>query len=98
MCLVLEPLEAIIDDAPVEILKYLLKQIAKVLTKAKSSTKEEEKGALKAFVMNKGLKKIQSLESNPTIKLLIDEIIGLYPQDIVQFYSPNYQEALISKV
>lgn len=53
---------------------------------------------MKAFVMNKGLKKIQSLEANPNIKLLIDEIIGLYPQDIVQFYSPNYQEALISKV
>lgn len=41
--------------------------------------------------MNKGLKKIQTLKGDPAIKLLIDEIIGLYPQDIAQFYSPDYQ-------
>lgn len=50
--------------------------------------------------MNDGLRKIQQIKADPGSKLkqYIDEIISIYPNDIAQYYSASYQEALINKV
>jgi hypothetical protein len=54
----------------------------------------------RAFVQNEGLKKIQDIKAHPGSKLkqYIDEINTLYPQDIIQYYSPDYAATLMKKL
>ena len=50
--------------------------------------------------MSEGLKKIQDIKAQPGTKLrqYIDEINSHYPQEIVQFYSPDYASTLLKKL
>ena len=54
----------------------------------------------KNFVLSGGLKTIQQKAntSNPKLRLCIEEINGNFPQEIVQYYSPDYAETLIKKL
>jgi hypothetical protein len=85
----IHPLQKILADSPPEIQKTLVRQLAKNLGKSKEAQKN--------FVMEEGLRKIQAIKAEPGSKLreAIDEIIGMFPTDIIQFYSPNYEQTLV---
>ena len=52
----------------------------------------------RAFVLSEGLKKIQEIKGDSKIKVLVDEINALYPQEVVQYYSPDYAATLLRKL
>ncbi len=81
-----------IADCPGEILHYVLHQFAKTLP--------NDPAAKKSFIQSGGLKKIQEIKSEPGQKLkqYVDEINALYPLEIVQYYSPGYEQTLLNKL
>lgn len=70
----------------------MIKQIAKIVAK--------DKEAKKNFAGNEGLRKIQQIKPEEGSKLqeAVDELIALYPADIAQFYSAEYEQVLMNKV
>ena len=50
--------------------------------------------------MSGGLRTIQQKAgtTNPKLRLCIEEINSNYPQEIVQYYSPDYAETLIKRL
>jgi hypothetical protein len=54
----------------------------------------------KRFVELRGLAKLHLIKAQPgsMLKESIDVIFGLYPQEIVQYYSPGYDKILLSKI
>lgn len=97
-CTYLIALEPLLFVAPDKILKYLVAQFAKVLP--------NHPAARKSFVTSKGLQRIQELKAigggpdteNGKMQEYIATINSCYPTEMVQFYSPNYAETLISKL
>ena len=85
-------LQPLIKDAPDDILVYVLQQFAKVLP--------NDLQAKKNFLLTGGLKSIQqkSVGADPKLKIHIDDINTYYPQEIVQYFSPDYPEALFKKM
>lgn len=92
MCTVLDALEPLIQEAPDEILIYVLNQFKKILP--------TDPNAKKNFVLSGGLKNIQkkSNSENSKLRLCIEDINSNYPQEIVQYYSPDYADTLIKKL
>jgi 3-methyladenine DNA glycosylase AlkD len=92
MCTVLDALEPLIKEAPEEILIYVLNQFKKILP--------TDPSAKKAFVLSGGLKVIQGKRNseNSKLQLVIEDINLNYPNEIIQYYSPNYAETLIHKL
>mmetsp|Transcript_77004 Transcript_77004/g.212797 ORF Transcript_77004/g.212797 Transcript_77004/m.212797 type:complete len:508 (-) Transcript_77004:183-1706(-) len=91
-CTYLPALEPLLD-APPNILKYVVQQFAKVLP--------NDLNARRSFVQSGGLQKIQEVrgvEDGSKLHENIDEINALYPQDIVNYYSPNYADSLLQKL
>jgi len=92
-CTHLAALEPLLQDCPEKIIKYVVHQFAKVLP--------NQPAARKSFVQCRGLETIQLLlTDDKTSKLqeYITTINSCYPQEIVQYYSPNYQDTLLSKL
>merc|ERR1712183_556910 len=91
-CTHLPALEPLLQEAPPNILKYVVQQFAKVLP--------SDLNARRSFVQSGGLQKIQEVspENGSKLKDFIDEINMLYPPEIVQYYSPNYAEQLLNKM
>ena len=91
-CTVLDALEPLLADAPDEILVYILGQFRKILP--------GESAAKKNFILSGGLKSIQpkSNSANQKLRLCVTEINTIYPQEIVQYYSPDYADKLIKKL
>jgi len=92
MCTHLPALEPLLQLAPPNILTYVTAQFAKVLP----SNLE----AKRTFVQFGGFQKIQEITAEPGSKLreYIDEINSHYPQDIVNYYSPNYADGLLKRL
>ncbi|CAE7751402.1 Spag6 [Symbiodinium pilosum] len=90
-CTHLPALEPLIDSPP-NILKYVIQQFAKVLP--------NDIDARRAFVQSGSLQKVQEVGAEAGSKLqdFIDSINMLYPPEIVQYYSPNYAEKLLTKM
>jgi hypothetical protein len=81
------------QNCPEKILKYVVAQFAKVLP--------NQPNARKSFVQSRGLETIQSLKSddkNSKLQEYINTINSCYPPEIVQYYSPNYSDTLLSKL
>ena len=91
-CTNLEALQPLIKEAPDDILVYVLQQFAKILPK--------DLQAKKNFLLTGGLKSIQqkALGADPKLKIHIDDINTRYPTEIVQYFSPDYPEALFKKM
>merc|ERR1719157_249314 len=91
-CTHLPALEPLLQEAPPNILKYVVQQFAKVLP--------NDLNARRSFVQSGGLQKIQEVNADVGSKLhdYIDEINMLYPPEIVQYYSPNYAETMLKKM
>lgn len=91
-CLYLDALNPLLqENAPENILKYVVKQYAKVLP--------NDIEAKKKFVTSKGLAKLQKIKTEDedlqeTIKL----INSCYPEEVVRYYSPNYDKELLEKI
>ena len=92
MCSQLDALQPLLEKSPQNILKYVVHQYAKILP-----TNVE---ALRTFVQRGGLRKIQEIKAPAGSKLkdYIEEINRLYPPEIVQYYSPQYEEQIIKKI
>merc|ERR1711920_377604 len=91
-CTHLPALEPLLQEAPPNILKYVVQQFAHVLP--------NDLNARRSFVQSGGLQKIQEVKAEVGSKLhdYIDEINMLYPPEIVLYYSPNYAETLLKKM
>jgi len=91
-CTLLPALEPLLQEAPPNILKYVVQQFSKVLP--------HDAAARRSFVQSGGLQKIQEVKAEVGSKLhdYIDEINMQYPPEIVQYYSPNFTETLLKKM
>ncbi len=90
-CANLSNLEPLLQIAPTAILKHILNQFIKHLKESKAEKKQ--------FVMNGGLQKLQELKmKDPTLKDKIEEINKNYPDDIINYYTPEYNAYLLSKI
>jgi 3-methyladenine DNA glycosylase AlkD len=92
-CTHLASLEPLLQNCPEKIVKYVVHQFAKVLP--------NQPNARKSFVQSRGLETIQTLLTDDTTNKLneyINTINSCYPPEIVQFYTPNYSETLLSKL
>ena len=89
MCVHVPALEPLLQMAPQNILTYVCAQFAKVLPL--------QLEAKRTFVQSGGFQKIQEIKAEPgsNLRKYIDEINSHYPQDIVNFYSPDYQDKLL---
>lgn len=90
----LPALEPLLQDAPDKIVKYIVQQFAKVLP--------HHPAARKSFVQSRGLQRIQQLKAQNDESGKLNEYIatinGCYPREIVEYYSPNYSDTLLSKL
>jgi len=92
-CTHLPALEPLLLTAPPKILKYVVHQFAKVLP--------SNPAAQRSFVKSRGLQRIQQLraeDKNSKLQEYIATINSLYPPELVQYYSPGYAEALLSRM
>jgi sperm-associated antigen 6 len=91
---VLPALEALIDDSPAGVQASLVTQFAKVLP--------NDAEARKAFVTSGTLQKLQLIadkaESGSRLKDSIIAVNAVYPEEIVQYYSPGYSAQLLKKL
>ena len=92
MCTHVPALEPLLTLAPNNILTYVCAQFAKVLP--------QNLEAKRTFVQSGGFQRIQEIKAEPGSKLreYIDEINSHYPQDIVQYYTPNYADKLLQRL
>lgn len=70
----------------------MIKQLSKIVI--------NNKEAKKNFAANEGLRKVQQIKGEEGSKLqeAIEELVALYPKDIAQFYSSEYENVLMDKV
>jgi hypothetical protein len=91
-CSNLAALEPLLQVAPEKILSHLINQYVKHL---KDNLNEK-----RLFVQNGGLQKLQELKAkcSDSIKEKIEYINGLYPPEIVRYYSPEYAAMLLKSI
>jgi hypothetical protein len=90
-CANLSNLEPLLQLAPIEILEYILNQFVKHLKDNKTEKKQ--------FVMNGGLQKLQELkQKTPSLRSIIEIINSNYPDEIIKYYTPEYNALLLSKI
>ena len=91
VCVEVGALEVVLGCADVKVNRYVARQLCKVLV--------NNAAARKAFVVSGGLQKLQMLrEEDDKVAADVDTIHQMYPQDIVQYYTPNYAQTLINKI
>lgn len=79
------------EDAPPAILKHVCAQFAKVLPLDVAAKRE--------FVASRGLAVLQKLNpGDGPLRDAIQTINNCYPPEIVQYYSPDYQETFMDKI
>merc|ERR1712151_949762 len=88
-CVHLAALEPLLQEAPENVLKYVVNQFAKVLP--------HDVAARRSFVTSGGLQKILELQPEPGSKLgdFVRNITECFPKEIVDYYSPNYSKQLL---
>ena len=88
----IQSLQPLIKNAPQNILKYVLEQIAKLLPK--------DQKARVPFVTSGGFQEIQKIQAEPGTKIreYIDVINGCFPDHAVRYYSPSYPDTLLQEI
>ncbi|XP_021242727.1 sperm-associated antigen 6 isoform X1 [Numida meleagris] len=91
-CTDLPALEALLHDAPPNIMKHIVGQFSKVLP--------HDSKARRLFVITGGLKKVQEIKAEPgsLLQEYINTINNCFPEEIVRYYSPGYSEMLLERV
>jgi hypothetical protein len=90
-CTNLQALEPLLES-PANIQEYVIYQFAKILP--------NDVKARRDFVTNGSLQKLQTIQCEPGSKLkdYILTINNVYPEEIVQYYSPGYSKTLLAKI
>ncbi|KAK6639762.1 Sperm-associated antigen 6 [Polyplax serrata] len=85
-------LELLLDEAPSNILKYVLGQFSKILP--------NDPRARRSFVSSGALRKIQVIQAEPgsTLMEYITIINCCFPEEVVLYYSPGYPDSLLERV
>jgi len=88
-CTHLPALEPLLHDAPPDILKHVIAQYSKVLP--------HDAKARRLFTTSGGLKKVQemSAEEGSELSQHIAAVRRCFPDEILKYYSPNYNEQLL---
>merc|ERR1712167_268970 len=88
-CTHLPALEPLLHDAPPDILKHVIAQYSKVLP--------HDAKARRLFTTSGGLKKVQemSAEEGSELSQHITAVRRCFPDEILKYYSPNYNEQLL---
>jgi len=92
MCVYLPALDPILPLSPPSVIKYILKQYAKILP--------HDPPARRIFVETGALRKVQELEAEPGSEML-DIVIAInkcFPEEVVRYYSPDYPQTLLDRV
>lgn len=91
-CVHLPALEPLLTDAPPNVLKHVVGQFAKVLP--------NDAKARRLFVTSGGLKTVQQINAEPNSALYehINAINNCYPEEIVRYYSPGYDQQLLQRL
>ncbi|KAK0165994.1 hypothetical protein PV328_004458 [Microctonus aethiopoides] len=91
-CTDIEAIEPLIQNAPTEILKYVLGQFSKILP--------NDPRARRLFVTTGGLKKVQELQPDATSPLseYIAIINSCFPEEIIRYYTPGYSDSLLESL
>eukprot|EP01067_Filipodium_phascolosomae_P001910 Filipodium_phascolosomae@DN2200_c0_g1_i2.p1 len=91
-CTSVAALQPLVIEAPPEILKYVLEQLGKLLPRDVEGRRR--------LVQCGGLKRIQTLDApvGSRMRDSIEAVNGLYPKDIVNYFSPNYTDTLLKKL
>lgn len=91
-CTYLPALEPLLQQSPPAILKYIIAQYAKILP--------NDVAARKQFVASGGLQRVQEINPEPGSKLkeAIDAVNSCYPEEVVRYYSPGYNQELMAKI
>jgi hypothetical protein len=90
-CTLLPALEQLIESPP-NIQQHVLHQFAKILP--------NDSKARKDFVTSGSFKKIQLIKAEPGSKLkdFITTINNVYPEEVVQYYTPGFDSVMLSKI
>lgn len=88
-CTHLPALEPLLHDAPPGILKHVIAQYSKVLP--------HDSKARRLFTTTGGLKKVQEMNAEEGSELAqhIQAVRKCFPEEILKYYSPNYNEQLL---
>jgi len=88
-CTHLPALEPLLHDAPPDILKHVIAQYSKVLP--------HDAKARRLFTTSGGLKKVQEMtaEEGSELSQHIAAVRRCFPDEILKYYSPNYNEQLL---
>lgn len=91
-CTHLPALQPLLNEAPPEIMKYIVAQYAKILPGDVNARKE--------FVAKNGLQRIQELNAEPgsTLRAAVDAVNACYPPEVVKYYSPDYSKEILQKI
>lgn len=91
-CTHLQALQPLLRDSPVKVQKYVLRQFAQLLP--------HDVEARRSFVQSGGLQFLQELNETVGGKLaeFITQINNCYPQEVIEYYSPNYSKTLLQKI
>lgn len=90
-CTAVPPLQALLTSSPVNILRLILQQFALTLP--------TDPAARRHLVGSGGLKTLQELRQRDQVVLeLVDELNQLFPADVVEYCTPEYEATLTQKV
>jgi len=92
-CTYLAALDPLLKDAPDKIMRYVVRQYAKVLPNSVKAKKD--------FLQTKGLQRVLEMKSDSKdqkLQTYIAQIAALYPPDIVDHYSPRFDEHAIKRI
>ena len=91
-CTTLAALEPLMREAPTNIVKHILAQFAKVLP--------NDRAAKRSFVQSGGLQMVQELSETIGNELTeeIEAVNACYPAAIVEYYSPQHADKLMSLI
>eukprot|EP01116_Phalansterium_solitarium_P007450 TRINITY_DN2011_c2_g1_i1.p1 TRINITY_DN2011_c2_g1~~TRINITY_DN2011_c2_g1_i1.p1 ORF type:complete len:553 (+),score=126.27 TRINITY_DN2011_c2_g1_i1:110-1660(+) len=90
-CIQLDALEPLLDGPP-KVQQYVVHQFAKILQSDPTTRKE--------FVANGSLQKVLQLHAEPGSKLkdFLLTINSVYPEQVIQYYSPGFKNVLLAQV
>jgi hypothetical protein len=91
-CLNVNALQSLLhQEVPVDILKFILKQISKIL--------EHDAAARQELMITGGLRKIQEIViTDKELEELINGINSYYPEDITKHYTPNNPNTIVERI
>ena len=92
-CTIIEALELLIAKAPQSVLIFVLEQISKLLPKnQKMRVPFIESGGFKA------VQEVKARNNDAKVQEYIDTINSCYPDQAVQYYSPNYDNKILEDI